>query len=168
MFSATLINFCTCEFLTGLIRFFIQLRAPKWPGQMGPLFVLVCPCFRESVIVTRKIVSFLCVCRLDNILLKNVIYFLFFLIKFQNGAHLKKWLFWTYFSHFFWSPRKTQNFLQHISLLHALNYGFIMHGLSLMWFLVLILFRAILEQSIHNKMMNKISVEMSTTDIYLH
>ena len=57
---------------------------------MGPVLVLVCPCFRENVIVTFKIGSFLC--SLDNFLLKNVIVFFFFFleIKFQNGAHLKK------------------------------------------------------------------------------
>ena len=38
----------------------------------------------------------------------------------------------------------------------------------LVWFLVLILIRAILEQSINNKMVIKIYVEMCTTDMYLH
>ena len=38
---------------------------------MGPLLVFVSPCFRENVIVTCKIVPFLC--SLDNFLLKNVI-----------------------------------------------------------------------------------------------
>ena len=42
---------------------------------MGPLLALVCRCFRETVIVTCKIVSFLC--SLDNFLLKNVIVFIF-------------------------------------------------------------------------------------------
>ena len=51
--------------------------------RMGPLLILVCPCFRENVIVTCKIVSFL-----DNFLLKNVFFFVFE-IKFQNGSHLK-------------------------------------------------------------------------------
>ena len=39
-----------------------------------------------------------------------------------------------------------------------------------MWFLVLILIRAILEQSINNKILSKIIIEggMSTTDMYLH
>ena len=52
-------------------------------------------------------------CSLDNILLKNVIFF--FEIKFQNGAQLKKWLFLTYFSHFLVTKETTQKFLQHIS-----------------------------------------------------
>ena len=39
---------------------------------------------------------------------------------------------------------------------------------SLVWVLVLILIRAILKQSINNKMVSKIYVGMSTTDMYLH
>ena len=49
---------------------------------MGLLLVLVCPCLRENVIVTCKIVSFLC--SLDNFLLKNVIFFFF-------GNQISKW-----------------------------------------------------------------------------
>ena len=56
---------------------------------MGPWLVLVSPCFRENVVATCKIGSFLC--SLDNLLQKNVI-ILFLEIKFQNGAHLKKGL----------------------------------------------------------------------------
>ena len=40
---------------------------------MGTLFVIVAPCFRENVVATCKIVSFLC--SLDNLLQKNVIVF---------------------------------------------------------------------------------------------
>ena len=43
-----------------------------------------------------------------------------------------------------------------------------MYGFCLVWLQVLILFHAILEQLINNKMVNKIWVGMSTTDIYLH
>ena len=49
---------------------------------MGLLLVLVCPCFWGTVIVTCKIVSFLC--SLDNFLLKNVIVFFF-------GNQISKW-----------------------------------------------------------------------------
>ena len=42
---------------------------------MGPLLVLVSPCFRDNVVVTCKIGSFLC--GLDNLLQKNVIVFFF-------------------------------------------------------------------------------------------
>ena len=54
---------------------------------MGPWLVLVSLCFRENVVATWKIGSFLCT--LDNLLQKNVIVFFFLEIKFQNGAHLK-------------------------------------------------------------------------------
>ena len=49
---------------------------------MGPWLVLVSPCFRENVVATCKIVSFLC--SLDNLLQKNVI-ILFF------GNQISKW-----------------------------------------------------------------------------
>ena len=45
---------------------------------MGPLLVLVSPCFRGNVVVTA--------CRIQ----KNVIVSFFFEIKFQNGAHFEK------------------------------------------------------------------------------
>ena len=70
---------------------------------MGTLFVLVSPCFRENVVVTCKIGSFLS--SLDNLLQKNVLFcFVLFLeIKFQDGAHLKKRaifeILFTFFSH---------------------------------------------------------------------
>ena len=86
---------------------------------MGPWLVLVCPCFRENVVATCKIGSFLC--SLDNLLQKNVIV-LFLEIKFQNGAHLKKGLFLTYFSHFLVTREKLQKFLQHISHSHTYTY----------------------------------------------
>ena len=86
---------------------------------MGTLFVLVSPCFRENVVVTFKIGSFLC--SLDTLLQKNVIVF-FFEIKFHNGAHLKKGLFLTCFSHFLVTREKLQKFLQHISHSHTYMY----------------------------------------------
>ena len=68
--------------------------------QIGPLLLLVCPCYRESLIATCKIVSFLC--SLDNLLQKNVIVFFF-------GNQISKWrsfekraifdLLFTFFSH---------------------------------------------------------------------
>ena len=67
---------------------------------MGTLFVLVSPCFRENVVVTCKIGSFLC--SLDNIRQKNIIVFFF-------GNKITKWrsfekraifdLLFTFFSH---------------------------------------------------------------------
>ena len=49
---------------------------------MGTLFVLVSPCFRENVVVTYKIRSFLC--SLDNLLQKNVIVFF-------SGNQISNW-----------------------------------------------------------------------------
>ena len=49
---------------------------------MGPWLVLVSPCFRENVVATCKLASFLC--SLDNLLQKNVI-ILFF------GNQISKW-----------------------------------------------------------------------------
>ena len=67
---------------------------------MGTLFVFVSPCFRENVVVTCKIGSFLY--SLDNLLLKNVVVFFF-------GNQISKWrsfekraifdLLFTFFSH---------------------------------------------------------------------
>ena len=137
---------------------------------MGPWLVLVSPCLRENVVATCKIGSFLC--SVDNLLQKNVIVFFFFEIKFQNGAHLQKGLFLTYFLHFLVTREKLQKFLQHISHSHTYayfahpidlflpyqfwnKYKFIRYGFSLVWVLVLILIRAILQQSINNKMVSK-------------
>ena len=86
---------------------------------MGPWLVLVSPCLRANVVATCKIGSFLC--SLDNLFQKNVIV-PFFEIKFQNGAHLKKGLFLTYFSHFLVTREKLQKFLQHISHSHTYTY----------------------------------------------
>ena len=49
---------------------------------MGPWLVLVSPCFRENVVATCKIWSFLC--SLDNLLQKNVIVLFF-------GNQISKW-----------------------------------------------------------------------------
>ena len=49
---------------------------------MGPRLVLVSPCFRENVVATCKIGSFLC--SLDNLLQKNVIVLSF-------GNQTSKW-----------------------------------------------------------------------------
>ena len=81
---------------------------------MGPLFVLVCPCFRKNVIVTCKIVYFSC--SFDDFPLKNV-------IAFNLRIHIFKWLsfekemaildpFFTLFTR-----QKTGKFLQHMSYL---------------------------------------------------
>ena len=74
------------------------------------------PCFRENVIVTCKIVSFLC--RFDNFLLKTV----FLEIKFQNGAHLEKRAIFELLFTFLVTREKTQKYLQNISYLHTYTY----------------------------------------------
>ena len=93
---------------------------------MGTLFVLVSPCFRENVVVTCKIGSFLC--SLNNLLQKNVIIFFF-------GNQISKWrsfekraifdLLFTFFSH----QGKLQKFLQHIS--HSHTYMYFAHPIDL-------------------------------------
>ena len=111
---------------------------------MGPWLVLVSPCIGENVVATFKIGSFLC--SLDNLLQKNVIV-LFLESKFQNGAHLKKGLFLTYFSPFLVTRESLKNslstYLKHIHtriLLTLLTffalpilkkYEFIRYGFSL-------------------------------------
>ena len=137
---------------------------------MGPWLVLVSPCFRENVVATCKIGSFLC--SLDNLLQKNVIVLYF-------GNQISKWrsfekraifdLLFTFFSH---QGKVTKIPSAHISLtyIHVFcspfwlflpyqfwkKYEFIRYGFSLVWVLVLILIRTILEQSINNKMVSKI------------
>ena len=136
---------------------------------MGPWLVLVSPCFRENVVATCKIVSFLC--SLDNLLQKNVSVLFFW-------NHISKWrsfekraildLLFTFSSH-----RKLQKFLQHIS--HSHSYTYFAHPIdffyltnfekntnlsgtvslwyeSWCWFL----FAPFLEKSINNKKVSKI------------
>ena len=138
---------------------------------MGPWLVLVSPCFRENVVSTYKIGSFLS--SLDNLPQKNVIVLFFWKSNFKMSLIWKKGYFWPAF-HIFYSHReKLQKFLQHISQTHTytyfahpinffcltsfeIKYEFIRYSFSLVWVLVLILIRAILEQSINNKMVSKI------------
>ena len=91
-------------------------------------------------------------------------------IKFQNGAHLKKGQFSTYFSHFLVTREKSlQKFLQHVSHSHAYTYfahpidmfcltnfekNTNLSGTVFLWYessVVLILIRAIMEQLINKK-----------------
>ena len=97
---------------------------------MGPWLVLVSPnCFRENVVATCKIGSFLC--SLDNLLQINII--VLFL-----GNQISKWcsfekkkkkkkktifdLLFTFFSHLQGKVEKLQKFLQHISHSHTHTY----------------------------------------------
>ena len=108
----------TFEPITAILTNHILSKKLKGCG-MGPWLVLVSPCFRQNIVATCKIRYFLC--SLYNLLQKNVIVF-FLEIKFQNGAHLKKGLFLTYFSHFLVTREKLQKFLQHISQTHTYMY----------------------------------------------
>ena len=137
---------------------------------MGSLLVLVSPCFRENVVVTSKIGSFLC--GLDNLLQKNVIVFFF-------GNEISKWhlflkiaIFDLLFTFSSYQGKVTKITSAHISLIYIhvfcspywpflpyqfwKKYEFIRCGFSLVWFLVLIRIRPILEQSINNKMVSKV------------
>ena len=87
--------------------------------EMGPLLVLVCPCFRKNVIVTCKIVTFLR--SLDIFLLKNVIVFIFG-NQISKCRSFEKRLFLTYFSHFLVTGKKKQTIIQHISHIHTYPY----------------------------------------------
>ena len=82
---------------------------------MGPWLVLVSPCFRENVVATCKIWSFLC--SLDNLLQKNVIV-LFFGNLISKWRSFEKRLFLTYFSHFLVTRENYKNsfstYLTHI------------------------------------------------------
>ena len=138
---------------------------------MGSWLVLVSPCFRENAVATCKIGSFLY--SVDNLLQKNVIVLFF-------GNQISKWrsfekraifdLLFTFFSH---QGKVTKIPSAHISHTYLnvfcssywlfLPYQFwkkkyesFRYGFSLVWVLVLILIRAILEQSINNKMVSKI------------
>ena len=149
---------------------------------MGPWLVVVSPCFSENIVATCKIGSFLC--SLDNLLQKKIIVLFFW-------NHISKWLslekraifdlLFTFFSH---QGKVTNIPSAHIShtYIHVFcspywlfcltnfekKYEFIRYGFSLVWVLVLIIIPVILEQSINNKMVSKILVGMSTTDMYLH
>ena len=137
---------------------------------MGPLLVLVSPCFRENVVVTCKIGSSLC--SLNSFLQKNIIVFFF-------GNQILKWrsfgkkraIFDLLFTFFSYQGKVTKIPSAHIShtymyFAHPIDlfcltnfekkYKFIRYGFSLVWVLVLILIRAILEQSINNIMVSKI------------
>ena len=80
---------------------------------MGPLLVLVSPCFRENVVLTCKIGSFLC--SLDNLLQKNVIVFFF-------GNQISKWRSFEDFTFFLVTKEKLQKFLKHIPHSHTYMY----------------------------------------------
>ena len=87
-------------------------------GTVGPLFALVCPCFRINNIVACKIVLFL-FC-FDNFHLK--MYFLFILKnKFQNGQFNKRLLLTSFFTLLVTTEKAEKNIEQR-SYLHEYTY----------------------------------------------
>ena len=86
---------------------------------MGPWLVLVSSCFRENVVATCKIG---CFCVVYIIYFRKTVLFSFLEIKFQNGAHLKKGLYFDLLFTFFSHQGKLQKFLQHISHSHTNTY----------------------------------------------
>ena len=81
---------------------------------MGLLLDLVCPCFRKNIIVTFKIVSFLG--SLDNLLLKNVIVFIFENQLSKCRSYEKEAIFDLLFTFFSQQEKDTKFHLAHISL----------------------------------------------------
>ena len=133
VFNFQIANLCGCFLWGWIINFYslpvmyillwfepIHVSYSFLQCGMGPWLVLVSPCFRDNVVATCKIGSILC--SLDNLLQKNVIV-LFLEINFQNGVHLKKGLFLTYFSHFLVTREKLQKIPSaHISLTYIYTY----------------------------------------------
>ena len=169
----SIINFATlCKFklIACFIPGFIIAFNPKILKGcgIGPRLVLVSPCFRENVVVTCKIGSFLC--SLNNLLQKNVIVFFFW--KSNVKTVLKGYFCLTHFSHFLATRGKLQNsfstYLTHIytRILLTLFSFFALPILKkkIRIYQVRFLFgmspgvdfRAILEQSINNKMVSEI------------
>ena len=128
------------------------------PSVTATCLVLVSPCFRENVVATCKIGSFLC--GLDNLLRKNVIVLYF-------GNQISKWrsfekraIFDLLFTFFSQQGKLTKIPSAHISFTYIHVFcSFIRYGLSLVWVLVLIHIRAILEQSINKKWWAKFKLE---------
>ena len=92
---------------------------------MGPWLVHISFCFRENVVATWKIGSFLC--SLDNLLQKNVIV-LFFRNQISKWRSFEKKAILTYFSHVLVTREKLQKFLQHIS--HSHTYPYFAHPID--------------------------------------
>ena len=117
----------------------------------GPLLALVSPCFRENVVVTCKIWSFLC--SLNNLLQENVIVFFLENQISKWRSFEKRAIFDLLFTFFSYQGKVTKIPSAHISLtyIHVFcssywfvlpyqfwkkKYEFIRCGFSLVWFLV--------------------------------
>ena len=119
---------------------------------MGPWPALVSPCFRENVVATCKMGSFLC--SLDHLLKKKRNCLLFWKSNFRmalNNIWKKGYFrpsyknsFSTYLTHIHTHILLT--LLTFFAFTVLKKYDFNRHGFSLVWFLEMILIRAILEQ----------------------
>ena len=137
---------------------------------MGPLLVLVSPCFRETVVVTCKI-GFFCVV-LHNLLQKNVIIFLFENQISKWRSFEKRAIFDLRFTFFSYQGKVTKIPPAHISLtlIHIFcspYWLFLPHQfwkkirIYQVWFLFGMIpsvdsYLHHLEQSINNKMVSKV------------
>ena len=82
--------------------------------RMGPLLVLVSPCFRETAVATCKIGYFLC--SLDNLLQKNIIVFFFENQISKWRSFEKRAIFDLLFTFFSYQGKVTKMPLGHVSL----------------------------------------------------
>ena len=94
---------------------------------MGPLLVLISPCFRKNVVVTCKIGSFMCI--LDNLLQKNVIVF-FFGNQISNWRSFEKRAIFDLLQHFLVTKEKLQKFLQYTSHSHIYINMYLAHPID--------------------------------------
>ena len=84
---------------------------------MGPLLVLVSPCFRENVVVTCEIGSFLC--NLNNLLQKNVIVFFFENQISKWRSFEKRAIFDLLFTFFSYQGKVTTHISTYLTHIHA-------------------------------------------------
>ena len=92
---------------------------------MGPWLVLVSPCFRENVVATCRIGSFLC--SVDNLLQKNVIVFFFENQISKWRSFEKRAIFDLLFTFFSYQGKVTKIPSAHISL----TYMYFAHPIDL-------------------------------------
>ena len=167
LYNVTLPTFCNViKVIHSITNRHRNLRGVEWVHDLF-LFSFV---LGKMKLPHAKLGLFLC--SLDNLLQKNIIVFFF-------GNQISKWrsfekraIFDLRFTFFSYQGKVTKIPSAHISLtyIHVFcspywlflpyqfwkKYEFIKYGFSLVWVLVLILIRAILEQSINNKMVSKI------------
>ena len=93
----------------------IQLKG----GRMGPLLVLVVPCFKGKCSCHMQ--NWVFFCSLDNLLQKNVIV-VFFENQISKWRLFEKSAIFYLLLHFLVTRRKLQKFLQHISHSHTFMY----------------------------------------------